>query len=48
MTLMSRAFDKPVFIGNTILLKVVGENGRHRYVYISGDMICSFLTSVNI
>ena len=48
MTLMSGAFDKMVFDGNTILLKISGENGRHSYVYIGGDMICSFLTNGNI
>ena len=45
---MSGAFDKSVFDGNTILLKISEENGKHRYVYIGGDMICSFLTSDNI
>ena len=32
MTLMSGAFDKLVFDGNTILLKRSEEYGRHRYV----------------
>ena len=45
---MSGAFDKSVFDGNTILLKISEENGKHRYVYIGGDMICSFLTKDNI
>ena len=44
MTLMSGALDKSVFDGNTILLKISEENDKHRYVYIGGDMICSFLT----
>ena len=48
MTLMSEALDKSVFDGNTILLKISEENDRHRYVYIGGDMICSFLTYDNI
>ena len=44
MKAMSGAFDKSVFDGNTILLKISEENDKHRYVYISGDKICSFLT----
>ena len=48
MTLMSVAFDKLVFDGNTILLKISEEYGRRRYVNIGGDMICSFLTNDNI
>ena len=48
MTALSGAFDKGCFDGNTILLKVCIENGRNRYVYIGGDMVCSFLTSDNI
>ena len=42
---MSGAFDKSVFDGNTILLKIVEEYGKHRYVYIGGDMMCSFFTN---
>ena len=34
MTLMSGALDKTVFDGNTILLKISEESGRHRYTYI--------------
>ena len=45
MTLMSGAFDKSVFDGNFILLKISEENDKHRYFYIGGDMICSFLTN---
>ena len=45
---MSGAFDKSVFDGKTILLKITKENDRHRYVYIGGNMICSFLTNDNI
>ena len=45
MTLMSGAFEKSVFDGNTILLKISEENDRHRYVYIGGKKICSFLTN---
>ena len=48
MTALSGAFDKACFDGNTILLKVDIENGRNKYVYIGGDMVCSFMTSDNI
>ena len=45
---MSEAFDNSVFDGNTILLKISEEYGRHRYVCFGGDMICSFLTNDNV
>ena len=45
---MSGAFNKSVFEGNTILLKISEENDKHRYLYIGGDMICSFLTNDKI
>ena len=48
MAVVSGAFDKGCFDGNTILLKVGIENGKNKYVYIGGDMVCSFLTSDNI
>ena len=48
MKALSGAFDKSCFDGNTILLKVDIENGKNKYVYIGGDMVCSFLTSDNI
>ena len=48
MTALSGAFDKGCFDGNAILLKVGIENGRNNYVYIGGDMVCSFMTSDNI
>ena len=32
MTMVSGAFDKSVFDGHTILLKISEENGRHKYV----------------
>ena len=48
MTVLSGAFNKACFDGNTILLKVGIENGKNKYVYIGGDMVCSFLTSDNI
>ena len=48
MTALSGAFDKTCFDGNTILLKVDIENGKNKYVYVGGDMVCSFMTSDNI
>ena len=48
MTALSGAFNKKCFDGNTILLKVGIENGKNKYVYIGGDMVCSFMTSDNI
>ena len=48
MTALSGAFDKGCFDGNTIFLKVAIENGKNKYVYIGGNMVCSFLTSDNI
>ena len=48
MTTLSGAFDKACFDGNTILLKVGIEDGKNKYVYIGGDMVCSFMTSDNI
>ena len=48
MTYFSGARDKKVFDGNTLLLKVSEENNRHRYVYIGGDKVCSFLTNDRI
>ena len=44
MTEFSGASDKEVFNGNTILLKIVEENNKHRYVYIGGDGVFCFLT----
>ena len=48
MTMFSGAFDKKEFDGNTILLEISEENEKHKYVYIGGDMVCSFMTSDNI
>ena len=48
MTALSGAFDKSCFDGNSILLKIAIENGKNKYVYIGGNMVCSFLTSDNI
>ena len=45
---MSKALDKSVFDGITILLKIGEEFGNYRYVYIGGDMIYSFLTDDTI
>ena len=39
---------KKVFDGDTISLKIIKENGKNKYVYIGGDMVCSFVTSDNI
>ena len=48
LTMLSGAFDKKVFDGNTILLNISEENGKNKYVYIGGDMVCSFVISDNI
>ena len=48
LTEFSGAEDKEVFDGNTILLEIGIENNKHRYVYIGGDMVCSFLTNDRI
>ena len=48
MTEFSGTKDKEVFNGNTILLEIGKENNRHRYVYIGGDTVCSFLTNDRI
>ena len=48
MTAVSGAFKKPFFDGNAFSLKVGIENGKNKYVYIGGDMVCSFLTSDEI
>ena len=48
ITEFSGAEDKAVFDGNTILLKVGEENNNHRYIYIGGDKVCSFLTNDKI
>ena len=44
-TMFSGAFDKKVSDGITILLKISGENEKHKYVYIGGDMVCYFMIS---
>ena len=48
MTASSGAFDKGCFDGNTILPKLGIENGKNKYIYVGGDMVCSFLTSDNL
>ena len=48
MTEFSGARDKEVFHGNTISLKIGEENNKHRYVYIGGDKVCSFLANDRI
>ena len=48
LTALSGAFDKPVFDGNTILLKISEEKDKHRYSSIGGGMVCSFLTDDKI
>ena len=48
LTMFSGAFDKKVIDGNTFLPKINEENEKHKYVYIGGDMVCSFMTSDNI
>ena len=48
LTEFAGAKVKKVFDGKTILLKLSEENIKHRYVYIGGDMVCSFLTNDRI
>ena len=48
MTRFSGAENKDVFDGNTILLEIGNENNKHKYVYIGGNMVCSFLTNDRI
>ena len=37
-----------VYNGNTVLLKISEECDRHMYIYIGGNMMCTFLTNGNI
>ena len=39
---------KKIFDGNSILLKISEENDKHRWIYIGGDKVCSFLTNDDI
>ena len=48
LTEFSRGKDRQVFDGNTVLLDTGKGNNKHRYVYIGGDMVCSFLTNDRI
>ena len=48
MTSFSGAFNKSAFDRNTILLKVSEECDKNRYLYFSGNMICTFLTDDNV
>ena len=48
LTIFSGALDKSVFDGKTILLEMSEESNIQRYVYIGGNMICSFLTNDKI
>ena len=45
---VSGAEDKVVFDGNTILIKINEENNKHRYAYIGGDLVCTFLSNDKI
>ena len=45
MTKLSGAFDNKKIDGNSNLLKISEENDKHRWVYIGGDKLCSFLTN---
>ena len=46
--MFSGALNKSVFHGHTLLLEISEENDKHKFVYIGGDMVCSFVTSDNI
>ena len=48
MMALSGASEKGCFDRNTIFFKVGIESEKHKYVYIGGDMVCSFMTSDNI
>ena len=48
MTIFSGAKDKKVFDGNTILVEIGKEKNKHKYVYIAGDGVYSFLTDDKI
>ena len=47
MTMFSGALNKSIIGGKTILLKISEETCRQKYVYIGGDVVCSFMTSDN-
>ena len=45
MTEVSGAYE--TYDGTTILLKISEGNEKHRWVYMGGDKVCSFLTNTN-
>ena len=45
MLLKLGSLDESVYFGNTILLKIIEESNKNRYVYIGGDKIYSFITN---
>ena len=47
MTALSGTFNKKPFDGSTILVKISEENGKHKFVCFSGDLVCSFMTTDN-
>ena len=48
MTGFSGAEDKEVVDGNTILIKIGEEDNKHKYAYLGGDMVFTFLTNHKI
>ena len=48
ITILSGAYDKKTFDGNTILLKISQENDKHRWVYVGGYKVWSFPTDDDI
>ena len=48
MKKVSGAYDKKLNDRNIILLKKSEENDKHRWVYIGGDKVSSFLTNHDI
>ena len=44
MTALSATFDKTEFDEIIVSFEIGEEDGKRRYVYIGGDMICPFLT----
>ena len=48
MTALSGTLNKRCYNGNTISFKMSGECDKKRYLYISGNTICSFLTDDNL
>ena len=48
MTKLSGSYGKEIYDGKTILLKISEENDKHRWVYVGGNKICSFLTNDDI